>query len=1039
MLPKTIHYFLRIAVFTVVTVLIASVLVFSWIATGPRSVSFLNDRIESILEGKLPGVNFHIGNTSLGWDNDRMLVDLRVKDVLLQDDKKNPIANIPELSLGITPLQVLEGIIEPQDLVIRSPALRITLPDTGSDAGREAFEASYKEFVSKMLAIAQIRIRKDSQNSFNIRDASIELQRDGQVLQLYIEQCYVTLSRQSQRLLVQSDIKANLEGKPIRADISLYFAEDNIIRTELGLHRFSTAILQEILPGIPALDALNLTTSANINFNLIRDASYPELTAITLRSMRGTFSHPVYFKTPFDIDMLSGRIYFADNMSRIVVDRLELGSEGAALVASGHITRKDGALNSIDLKAHSYNVPADHIKTYWPTNLGQAADSAHEWVAENILDGISPEAWIELHITPEDIANKYLAESSLKASIQAEHASLSYYPDMPIVTEARGIVRFTGKGMYIDATSGKMEQSTITKATVTIPDFHAGDDTHITVAGEATGPVADGIAFFDPTEVDKALGTPLKDITGTANTRVSISVPLRHDLVYDHIAMDIQSDIRDISLTNMLGKYSANGMKGNFVFNGKSVAIKADGTVNNVPVTTTITQNLPAYTQKFEGQYSVEGTLTPEQALRLSIPLPDNISGSAHVKAEYTVQPTAHNFTINADLTPIAFSNNRIGLTKQSGEALNIAVEGKRATSADSDIIISSIQSSSPLYQLQGSGLLSSDLSTLKQLDFSTLKFAGHDLTMDMDYRDNTVFMKLGGKRLNMQNIVLSSFSSSVETSSYGLDVGFDIGAVTMKNNVEFTQAKGQVTCSPIRCHTASLTTNLPRNGTLSLTMTPQDTQSALHIESNNAGALLRGFDFYENMRRGTLTVNATVSKPIPKEGNIIAGDLHIKDFKAVRTPILAKIITLGSLQGVSSFVSGDGIPFKRLKTPFTYKDNALEVKDLSAYGDALGFTAEGFIDTRKENIDLAGTVVPSYTVNNILGKIPLLGGVADALMGGKGQGILAVRYKIKGTYENADVSVNPLSILTPGFLRNLFNVIDSKPQAPKKDDEKAE
>lgn len=1020
-----------------VTVFVTSVLGFSWIATGPRSVSFLNDRIESILSAKIPGITFHIGNTEMGWDNDRMLVDLRVKNVMLQDDDKNPIATVPELSLGITPLQVIEGMIEPQDLVIRSPALRITLPETGSDAGREAFEASYKEFVNKLLAIASLRIRKDSQNSFNIRDASIELQRGDTTLQLYIEQCYVTLSRQSKRLLVQSNIKASLEGKPFRAELGLYFAEDNIIRTELSLHRFSSAILQELFPDIPALNAVNLTTSAQLNFNLVRDAAYPELTALTLNRVRGTFSHPVYFPTPFDIDMLSGRIFFADNMSRIVIDRLELGSEGAALVASGHITRKDGALNTIDLKAKSYNVPADQIKTYWPTNIAPTADIAREWVAENILDGISPEASLEMHITPEDIANKYLAESSLSATIKAKHASLSYYPNMPIVTEARGVVRFTGKGMYIDATGGQMEQSTITKAYVTIPDFHAGDDTHITITGEATGPVADGIAFFDPAPVDKALGTPLNTIKGTANTSVSVSVPLRHDLAYHHIMMDIQSKISDVSLLNILGNYNAQNMKGDVVFNGKSVVIKTDGIVNNIPVKTIITQNLPDYTQAFEGQYSVEGILTPEQAQRLSIPLPDRISGSANVMAQYTVRPATHNITIAADLTPLSVTNSRIGLGKKSGEALKVTIEGQRAATGNSDITLTSIQSTSPNYAINGSAVLSSDIKTLKKLNFSTLQFGGHDLTMAMENRDNTLFLTLGGKRLNMQNIALNSFSSSVEKASYGLDIGIDINTIAMKNDVAFTQAKGHVACSIDRCHTAQFTTQLPRDSTLSLSMTPQDKQSNLHIEANNAGALLRGFDFYKNMRRGALVVNATVSKPNPDAGNIIAGDLRIKDFKAVRTPVLAKIVTLGSLQGVSSFLTDDGLSFKRLKTPFTYKDNALEVKDLSAYGDALGFTAEGFIDTKKENIDLAGTVVPSYTVNNILGKIPILGNVADVLMGGKGQGILAARYKIKGTYENADVSVNPLSILTPGFLRNLFNVIDSKPQAPKKDDEK--
>ena len=97
------------------------------------------------------------------------------------------------------------------------------------------------------------------------------------------------------------------------------------------------------------------------------------------------------------------------------------------------------------------------------------------------------------------------------------------------------------------------------------------------------------------------------------------------------------------------------------------------------------------------------------------------------------------------------------------------------------------------------------------------------------------------------------------------------------------------------------------------------------------------------------------------------------------------------------------------------------------AYGAALGIMADGDINPFQQGeLDMKGTIVPSYTANSFLGKIPLLG---EALVGGKGQGLIAARFSVKGTSENPQVSVNPLSLLTPGFLRNLFDVFD----APKK------
>ncbi|MGE3622934.1 MAG: hypothetical protein AB7H77_03535 [Bdellovibrionales bacterium] len=56
--------------------------------------------------------------------------------------------------------------------------------------------------------------------------------------------------------------------------------------------------------------------------------------------------------------------------------------------------------------------------------------------------------------------------------------------------------------------------------------------------------------------------------------------------------------------------------------------------------------------------------------------------------------------------------------------------------------------------------------------------------------------------------------------------------------------------------------------------------------------------------------------------------------------------------------------------------------------------------------------------VNRVLGAIPLIG---DLRTGGDGQGVLGVTYTIKGPIEKPSVSVNPASLLTPGFLRNIF------------------
>ena len=105
-----------------------------------------------------------------------------------------------------------------------------------------------------------------------------------------------------------------------------------------------------------------------------------------------------------------------------------------------------------------------------------------------------------------------------------------------------------------------------------------------------------------------------------------------------------------------------------------------------------------------------------------------------------------------------------------------------------------------------------------------------------------------------------------------------------------------------------------------------------------------------------------------------------------------------------------------------TATDGRLQSDLLRAYGPALGITAKGEIDLRADRSDLQGTIVPAYTVNSVLGKIPVLG---ELLVGGKGEGVFAVTYRLRGPVGDPEITVNPLSALTPGFLRGLFGLLE--------------
>ena len=93
--------------------------------------------------------------------------------------------------------------------------------------------------------------------------------------------------------------------------------------------------------------------------------------------------------------------------------------------------------------------------------------------------------------------------------------------------------------------------------------------------------------------------------------------------------------------------------------------------------------------------------------------------------------------------------------------------------------------------------------------------------------------------------------------------------------------------------------------------------------------------------------------------------------------------------------------------------------------GPMLGATLRGMVDFKAQTVDLGGTYVPLYGLNSALGSIPLLGKV---LVGRQGEGVVGITFAIKGKLDDPTVLVNPMSVMTPGIFRQIFEFSGSVP-----------
>lgn len=109
---------------------------------------------------------------------------------------------------------------------------------------------------------------------------------------------------------------------------------------------------------------------------------------------------------------------------------------------------------------------------------------------------------------------------------------------------------------------------------------------------------------------------------------------------------------------------------------------------------------------------------------------------------------------------------------------------------------------------------------------------------------------------------------------------------------------------------------------------------------------------------------------------------------------------------------------FGKFRAGFVKNGDLLNVTEAYIRSPMIGGSLAGTVNLASQTLDLTGTMIPVYGLNNLFGQIPLLGGLMGA---GRHGGLLGVTFRIDGVYSDPKLVINPASALAPGIFRKIF------------------
>ena len=198
-----------------------------------------------------------------------------------------------------------------------------------------------------------------------------------------------------------------------------------------------------------------------------------------------------------------------------------------------------------------------------------------------------------------------------------------------------------------------------------------------------------------------------------------------------------------------------------------------------------------------------------------------------------------------------------------------------------------------------------------------------------------------------------------------------------------------------------------------------ENNNKLLEVYSDLPKALLADYKFFDGINDGKLLFNSVVGK------NITNSKLTIENFKVLKAPAFATLLTLADLGGIADLLSGDGMSFDSLEIDLEEDKDTVTIKEILALGPSVSMHMEGYLEKKTELVSLKGTLVPAKTLNNIISKIPVVGNI---LVGEQaGEGVFGVSFKVKGLPGKIKTTVNPVKTLTPRFITRALEKMKKK------------
>jgi hypothetical protein len=1005
----------------------------SWrLSQGPLSLAPLQPMLERLAARGTPfAVRFQA--PALAWSGERGAVALTVRDLELRSRTGQLVLAAPLAGIRVDAAALLlEQALVPVELAVDLPGMelvrtgtrRLELRFAGRLANLPLLEVAGGGGIGSLLAgapeagdprLGRLRSIRVSAPLLRLEDAPRGRAFAARTAELRLER-----NKAGWRAVLAAAVGNGTDSG--RAELSLAAGDEpGLQRVALTLDGMPARTLAELAPALPA-GTLEGRLSGRVEAGLTLPDLEPRPGRFRLTGEDLALRWPEMFADTLVLEQaaLAGEI--APNWQEAVIREAELASGPSRLAATGTLTLVGTGLR-LDAAIEAEGLDAAQVARFWP--LRKAA-RARAWFAAHVGGGWAGQARLGLTAPLPWADGGEPAEASLAFGFG--EARVAWLDGSPPAEDVAGEALLTSTRLDFTLRHGRIGEIRLERGSLAILDIAVPEvPPRLDAELELAGPVRSALEVLNTGRLRLPVraGIDPARTSGRVAGRLGLRLPLQRGLTPGDIAFDLDTRLREAGLADAFRGRAAGD--GELTLRGDQAALRAQGTLQleGMPVRLDWQERLTPGSP-WRRQVGVWGELDAGAVGRLDLPWPGFLAGTVPMDVTVTVPwrgPRQIGFAF--DLTPATLDLPALELAKPANVAGKLAGTALQPEPDRFDVERFAI--TLPGLALEAAAGIRLDPPAWRRLEIERLQLGGSDLSAQLVRQDDGTVSGL----VQAGFLDLRRWRERLGRDEGGmlrlppLDLGISAAELHLAE-VPLRAVAGRLERGPGAWRTIRFGGRLAGGAEAGLDYRGDESGGEVHLHAGDGGRLLEAMGLRQTrIQGGQLRLDAGISLASGR----VPGELSIDGFTLAESPLVARLLSLASFKGIANALSGEGIPVDRLVVPFVWSGRRIEIEDARLRGSEIGARADGAVDLAARTLALDGTIAPAYGLNWALGQVPIVGQI---MRGQEADAALAATFSVRGALEAPEITVNPLSALVPGIIRDLFRDLGTDaPAAP--------